>query len=72
MNILHSRHDNLSKLEHLPFVLDVLELQLTIEKCSRQDQLFMRRHIQSIVHVLYRLVLFFSIRILHLTRLFLL
>uniref|UniRef100_A0A915CN21 Uncharacterized protein n=1 Tax=Ditylenchus dipsaci TaxID=166011 RepID=A0A915CN21_9BILA len=51
---LLDRHDNLGKLEHLPFVTDVADLQLAIEKCSRQDQLFMRRHIQGIISVLYR------------------
>ncbi|KAH7727484.1 Protein C32D5.3 [Aphelenchoides avenae] len=54
---LLDRHDNLDKLAHLQYVREVSDLQLTIEKCSRQDQLFMRRHIQAITSVLYRIVL---------------
>lgn len=51
---LLDRHENLNKLQHLTFVADVSELNLTIEKCSRQDQLFMRRHIHGFISVLYR------------------
>jgi len=43
LNTLLDRHENLSKLEHLPLVDEVEDLHLTMEKCSRQDQLFMRR-----------------------------
>uniref|UniRef100_A0A914EQE2 Uncharacterized protein n=2 Tax=Acrobeloides nanus TaxID=290746 RepID=A0A914EQE2_9BILA len=54
---LLDRHDNLQKLEHLPYVSDVIDdLRLSVEKCSRQDQLFMRRHINNITSVLYRSV----------------
>ncbi|KAI1730683.1 protein EFR3 like protein [Ditylenchus destructor] len=53
---LLDRHDNLTKLDHLPFIPDVSDLQLSIEKCSRQDQLFMGRHILEIISALYRCV----------------
>jgi hypothetical protein len=56
---LLDRHDNQSKLEHLPYSTDLLmDLQLSVEKCSRQDQLFMRRHIHVITSTLYRFWLF--------------
>jgi len=57
--ILHTlvdRHDNLKQLAHLNYVHDVEDLQLSIEKCSRQDQLFMHRQIHNIVSVLFRVV----------------
>lgn len=54
---LLDRHDNQQKLEHLPFLPDLqMDLSLSVEKCSRQDQLFMRRHIHFITSTLYRLV----------------
>ncbi|KJH49184.1 hypothetical protein DICVIV_04685 [Dictyocaulus viviparus] len=54
---LLDRHDNLSHLSHLPYVLDVSDLQLTVEKCCRADQMFMRKHIHDITHMLFRLVI---------------
>ncbi|VDL84334.1 unnamed protein product, partial [Nippostrongylus brasiliensis] len=36
---LLDRHDNLSHLSHLAYVLDVSDVQLTVEKCSRADQI---------------------------------
>ena len=53
---LVDRHDNLKQLAHLNYVHDVEDLQLSIEKCSRQDQLFMHRQIHNIVSVLFRVV----------------
>ncbi|KAJ1371099.1 hypothetical protein KIN20_032976 [Parelaphostrongylus tenuis] len=53
---LLDRHDNLSHLSHLPYVLDVSDLQLTVEKCSRADQMFMRKHIHDMTQMLYRAV----------------
>ncbi|KAK0416217.1 hypothetical protein QR680_012351 [Steinernema hermaphroditum] len=54
---LFDRHDNLHCLEHLPFIGDVADLQLTVEKCTRADQMFMRRHIAHITYVIYRCVM---------------
>ncbi|EPB75989.1 hypothetical protein ANCCEY_04910 [Ancylostoma ceylanicum] len=51
---LLDRHDNLSHLAHLPYVLDVSDVQLTVEKCSRADQMFMRKHIHDMTHMLYK------------------
>uniref|UniRef100_A0A914I6P1 EFR3-like protein n=1 Tax=Globodera rostochiensis TaxID=31243 RepID=A0A914I6P1_GLORO len=52
---LLDRHENQARLEHIQFVADLdIELQLSVEKCSRQDQLFMRRHIHAITSTLYR------------------
>ena len=54
---LLDRHDNQQKLEHLLKILpemQVEDLPLIVEKCSRQDSLFMRRHIHVIVSTLYR------------------
>uniref|UniRef100_A0A1I7XQG4 Non-specific serine/threonine protein kinase n=1 Tax=Heterorhabditis bacteriophora TaxID=37862 RepID=A0A1I7XQG4_HETBA len=53
---LLDRHDNLSHLRHLPYVLDVSDVQLTLEKCSRADQMFMRKHIHEMTQMLYRAV----------------
>ncbi|PIO67002.1 hypothetical protein TELCIR_11268 [Teladorsagia circumcincta] len=49
-----SWHDNLSHLSHLAYVLDVSDVQLTVEKCSRADQMFMRKHIHDMTLMLYR------------------
>jgi hypothetical protein len=54
LNTLLDRHENLPKLEHLPLVDEVEDLHLTMEKCSRQDQLFMRRQTPMVVSALYR------------------
>ncbi|RCN46690.1 EFR3-like family protein [Ancylostoma caninum] len=54
---LLDRHDNLSHLAHLPYVLDVSDVQLTVEKCSRADQMFMRKHIHDMTHMLYKAVI---------------
>ncbi|WKX95411.1 hypothetical protein Q1695_012117 [Nippostrongylus brasiliensis] len=51
---LLDRHDNLSHLSHLAYVLDVSDVQLTVEKCSRADQMFMRKHIHDMTLMLYR------------------
>ncbi|XGW13265.1 hypothetical protein V3C99_013698, partial [Haemonchus contortus] len=51
---LLDRHDNLSHLSHLAYVLDVSDVQLTVEKCSRADQMFMRKHIHDMSQMLYR------------------
>ncbi|CAD6197247.1 unnamed protein product [Caenorhabditis auriculariae] len=51
---LLDRHDNLSHLSHMNYLLDVSDVQLTVEKCSRADQMFMRKHIADISNVLYR------------------
>ncbi|KAK6039065.1 hypothetical protein COOONC_23431 [Cooperia oncophora] len=54
---LLDRHDNLSHLSHLAYVLDVSDVQLTVEKCSRADQMFMRKHIHDMTLMLYRAVI---------------
>ena len=40
--------------DKLPYVLDVADVQLTVEKCSRADQMFMRKHIADIAQMLYK------------------
>ncbi|MFH4973809.1 hypothetical protein AB6A40_000518 [Gnathostoma spinigerum] len=51
---LLDRHDNLGRLEHLQFVVDVADLQLSVEKCSRADQMFMTKHIHEITGTLFK------------------
>uniref|UniRef100_A0A1I8B7P0 Protein EFR3 homolog B n=1 Tax=Meloidogyne hapla TaxID=6305 RepID=A0A1I8B7P0_MELHA len=56
---LLDRHDNQQKLEHLLLILPEMKMEdlpLIVEKCSRQDALFMRRHIHVIVSTLFRSV----------------
>lgn len=53
---LLDRHDNLSLLKNLPYIMDVSDLQLTVEKCSRADQMFMRKHIYAITMMLFKSV----------------
>uniref|UniRef100_A0A1I7SWP5 Importin-11 n=2 Tax=Bursaphelenchus xylophilus TaxID=6326 RepID=A0A1I7SWP5_BURXY len=53
LHTLFDRHGNLPKLEHLQYVEDVSDLQLSIEKCVRQDQLFMNKNIHLILSALY-------------------
>ncbi|GMR36410.1 hypothetical protein PMAYCL1PPCAC_06605, partial [Pristionchus mayeri] len=54
---LLDRHDNISCLSHLGYELDVSELQLTVEKCSRADQMFIRKHTNHLLTTLYKCVL---------------
>ncbi|ULU06589.1 hypothetical protein L3Y34_018431 [Caenorhabditis briggsae] len=51
---LLDRHDNAANLVHLGYELDVADVQLTVEKCSRADQMFMRKHIGDITYMLWR------------------
>ncbi|CAI5441731.1 unnamed protein product [Caenorhabditis angaria] len=51
---LLDRHDNASNLVHLGYELDVSDVQLTVEKCSRADQMFMRKHIGEITNMLLK------------------
>lgn len=51
---LNLRHDNLPILKHMQYVLDVSDVQLTVEKCSRADQMFIRKNIHDITQMLYR------------------
>jgi hypothetical protein len=53
---LFDRHDNLKQLSHLPYIQEVEDLQLSIEKCPRQDLVFMHRQIPYITSVLFRVV----------------
>ncbi|VDK42174.1 unnamed protein product [Anisakis simplex] len=53
---LLDRHDNVSLLEHLPYLPDVADLQLTVEKCSRADQMFMQKHVLAFTNMLYKSV----------------
>uniref|UniRef100_A0AC34QGC3 EFR3-like protein n=1 Tax=Panagrolaimus sp. JU765 TaxID=591449 RepID=A0AC34QGC3_9BILA len=55
---LFDRHDNLKQLTHLLYVHDVADLQLSVEKCSRQDQMFMHRHIHNVTSIFFRVVCF--------------
>ncbi len=41
-------------LEHLPLVSDVADLQLTVEKCSRADQMFMKKNMYAIMSMIYK------------------
>uniref|UniRef100_A0A0K0ELJ2 Serine/threonine-protein kinase TOR n=1 Tax=Strongyloides stercoralis TaxID=6248 RepID=A0A0K0ELJ2_STRER len=50
---LLDRKDNLKNLENLQFINDIDELNLTIEKCSKADQMFSRRFITSVSDVFY-------------------
>uniref|UniRef100_A0A914VNN2 Uncharacterized protein n=1 Tax=Plectus sambesii TaxID=2011161 RepID=A0A914VNN2_9BILA len=55
--ILHTlidRHANLAQLQHVGCVSDVAELQLTVEKSSRADQMFMKKNMHAILSTLYR------------------
>ncbi|GMS84188.1 hypothetical protein PENTCL1PPCAC_6363, partial [Pristionchus entomophagus] len=54
---LLDRHDNISCLTHLGYELDVSDLQLTVEKCSRADQMFIRKHTNHLLTTLYKCVL---------------
>jgi hypothetical protein len=56
LHTLFDRHDNLKQLSHLLYIHDVEDLQLTIEKCPRQDLVFMHRQIPYITSVLFRVV----------------
>uniref|UniRef100_A0A7E4VCM6 tRNA exportin n=1 Tax=Panagrellus redivivus TaxID=6233 RepID=A0A7E4VCM6_PANRE len=53
---LVDRHDNLKQLAHLRDVHEIENLQLSPEKCSRQDEIFMQRQIHAITAVLFRVV----------------
>ncbi|CAI4231697.1 unnamed protein product [Auanema sp. JU1783] len=53
---LLDRHDNLSHLRHLSHVIDVSDVQLTVEKCSRADQMFMRKNTHNITQMLYKAI----------------
>ncbi|GMT14476.1 hypothetical protein PFISCL1PPCAC_5773 [Pristionchus fissidentatus] len=53
---LLDRHDNIHSLIHLGCELDVSDLQLTVEKCSRADQMFIRKHTNHLLTTLYKCV----------------
>ncbi|VDM42272.1 unnamed protein product [Toxocara canis] len=53
---LLDRHDNVSLLAHLPYVPNVADVQLTVEKCSRADQMFMQKHVVPFTNMLYKSV----------------
>lgn len=55
--ILHTlldRHENLRPLEHVGYVQNVDDLNLTVEKCTRTDAMFMKRHCYPICSTLYK------------------
>ncbi|CAJ0932227.1 unnamed protein product, partial [Mesorhabditis belari] len=51
---LLDRHDNVTSLQSLDLETDISDLQLTVEKCSSPDQMFMRKNAHSIMVSLYR------------------
>ncbi|KAI6172439.1 hypothetical protein M3Y98_00973300 [Aphelenchoides besseyi] len=53
LQTLFDRHDNLNKLDHFLYFKDVEDLSLTIEKCTRQDQNFMKSNSAIILSSLY-------------------
>lgn len=54
--LISFRHDNIGCLTHLGYSLDVSDLQLTVEKCSRADQMFIRKHTNHLLTTLYKWV----------------
>uniref|UniRef100_A0A0N4Z9E5 Serine/threonine-protein kinase TOR n=1 Tax=Parastrongyloides trichosuri TaxID=131310 RepID=A0A0N4Z9E5_PARTI len=53
---LLDRKNNLKQLEHLTLIDDISDLNLTVEKCSKADQMFSRRFITSVSDVFYDLM----------------
>ncbi|GAA6085708.1 protein EFR3 homolog B isoform X1, partial [Tachysurus ichikawai] len=50
---LIDRHDNLPKLSTIRIIADISVLKLRMEKCSRQDNLFMKKHAQHLYRHIY-------------------
>uniref|UniRef100_A0A3B4DYC3 EFR3 homolog B n=1 Tax=Pygocentrus nattereri TaxID=42514 RepID=A0A3B4DYC3_PYGNA len=50
---LIDRHDNLPKFSTISIIPDISVLKLKMEKCSRQDNLFMKKHAQQLYRHIY-------------------
>ncbi|MCJ8743967.1 hypothetical protein PDJAM_G00100660 [Pangasius djambal] len=50
---LIDRHDNLPKFSTVSIISDISVLKLKMEKCSRQDNLFMKKHAQQLYRHIY-------------------
>uniref|UniRef100_A0A8B9LGI8 EFR3 homolog Bb (S. cerevisiae) n=1 Tax=Astyanax mexicanus TaxID=7994 RepID=A0A8B9LGI8_ASTMX len=50
---LIDRHDNLPKFSTISIISDISVLKLKMEKCSRQDNLFMKKHAQQLYRHIY-------------------
>uniref|UniRef100_A0A672QIE6 EFR3 homolog B n=1 Tax=Sinocyclocheilus grahami TaxID=75366 RepID=A0A672QIE6_SINGR len=51
--ILIDRHDNLPKFSSISIISDISVLKLKVDKCSRQDNLFMKKHAQHLYRHVY-------------------
>uniref|UniRef100_A0A9J8BGF0 EFR3 homolog Bb (S. cerevisiae) n=2 Tax=Cyprinus carpio carpio TaxID=630221 RepID=A0A9J8BGF0_CYPCA len=51
--ILIDRHDNLPKFSTISIISDISVLKLKVDKCSRQDNLFMKKHAQHLYRHIY-------------------
>lgn len=50
---LIDRQENRRKFSHVSLVSDISSLMLKVEKCSRQDTLFMKKHSQTLYRYIY-------------------
>ncbi|XP_032880979.1 protein EFR3 homolog B isoform X2 [Amblyraja radiata] len=50
---LIDRQENRRKLSHVSLISDISALMLKVEKCSRQDTLFMKKHSQTLYRYIY-------------------
>ncbi|XP_053301510.1 protein EFR3 homolog B isoform X1 [Pleuronectes platessa] len=50
---LIDRHDNQPKFENISIISDISILKLKVDKCSRQDNLFMKKHGQQLYRHIY-------------------
>lgn len=50
---LIDRQENRRKFSHVSLVSDISSLMLKVEKCSRQDTLFMKKHSQNLYRYIY-------------------
>uniref|UniRef100_A0A8C1UD18 EFR3 homolog Bb (S. cerevisiae) n=1 Tax=Cyprinus carpio TaxID=7962 RepID=A0A8C1UD18_CYPCA len=50
---LIDRHDNLPKFSTISIISDISVLKLKVDKCSRQDNLFMKKHAQHLYRHIY-------------------
>ncbi|XP_056150496.1 protein EFR3 homolog B isoform X2 [Lampris incognitus] len=50
---LIDRHDNLPKFSTISIISDISVLKLKVDKCSRQDNLFMKKHGQQLYRHIY-------------------
>ncbi|XP_068580580.1 protein EFR3 homolog B isoform X4 [Cebidichthys violaceus] len=50
---LIDRHDNTAKFSNISIISDISVLKLKVDKCSRQDNLFMKKHGQQLYRHIY-------------------